>query len=324
MLANPFEALSDNELEQSVLRLAAVERDVGADIVLHLVMVNERKLHLAAGYDSMFSYCSRKLGFSKSTAFRRQAIVVKAAKFPQIAERLRDGRLQMCAAATVAQYLTNENVDELLDAIAGLSHREVDAYVNKWFKARAAAAAPVVTPCSNVGTDFKLDAPVEKPFVQKTFVKALDDTNNRVSVTLSDKTLANLRRAKEVLGCSDDEIIGKALEQLLDKVAPERRHARRKGTKKAVKKTSRRGAIKDRDQVVVEHGAQCAFVAADGTRCTARHFLQIDHIKPWALGGPSTAENFRPLCRAHNAYLAAQTFSQGKSWYSAGAKRGRS
>jgi hypothetical protein len=133
-----------------VLRLAAVERDVGADIVLHLVMVNERKLHLAAGYDSIFSYCARKLGFSKSTAYRRQAIVAKAGKIPQVAERLRDGRLQMCAAATIAQYLTVENADELLDGIVGLSHREVDAYMKKRNEQRAAAAAPVVNPCFNV------------------------------------------------------------------------------------------------------------------------------------------------------------------------------
>jgi hypothetical protein len=324
MLANPFEALSDNELEQSVLRLANVERDIGADIVLHLVMVNERKLYLAAGYDSLFSYCTRKFGFSKSTAYRRQAVVAKAQAYPQMIERMRSGRLQLCAAAIIAQHLKPDTADQLLDDIDGMSHREVDAYLRQRCRERAAAAAAVVTPCTNVATDFKLDAPVETPFVQKTFIKAIDETNSRVSVTLSDKTLDNLRRAKEVLGCSDDEIIGKALEQLLDKVAPERRHARRKGKKRAVKKTSRRGSIKDRDQVVVEAGAQCAFVAADGTRCTARHILQIDHIKPWALGGPSTAENFRPLCRAHNAYLAAQTFSQGKYRYSAGAKRERS
>jgi hypothetical protein len=150
MLANPFESLSDNELEQSVLRLATVERDIGADIVLYLVMVNERKLHLAAGYDTLFSYCVRKLGFSKSTAYRRQAIAVLASKVPQVIERLRDGRLQICAAAAIAQYLTVENADELLDGIAGLSHREVDAYMRRRNDARAAAAAPVVNPCFNV------------------------------------------------------------------------------------------------------------------------------------------------------------------------------
>jgi hypothetical protein len=52
---------------------------------------------------------------------------------------------------------------------------------------------------------------------------------------------------------------------------------------------------------------QCTFVDPEGHRCQCRHFLQIDHIHPWALGGPTTASNCRlrcSLCRArHNEHL---------------------
>ena len=46
----------------------------------------------------------------------------------------------------------------------------------------------------------------------------------------------------------------------------------------------------------------CAFVASDGTRCGARAWLEYDHVVPAAIGGPSTAENLRLLCRNHNQW----------------------
>lgn len=56
-------------------------------------------------------------------------------------------------------------------------------------------------------------------------------------------------------------------------------------------------------------GGQCAFVAADGTRCSSRAWLEFDHAVPYALGGSSSdAANIRPYCRPHNAWAAEQIF----------------
>ena len=45
-----------------------------------------------------------------------------------------------------------------------------------------------------------------------------------------------------------------------------------------------------------------------GRCCGSRHLVQIDHIQPYAMGGPSSAENLRLLCAAHNrARLAKQS-----------------
>jgi hypothetical protein len=54
--------------------------------------------------------------------------------------------------------------------------------------------------------------------------------------------------------------------------------------------------------------AQCAFVSATGRRCSEREFLELHHIQPYALGGPSTAENIALRCRRHNAYEAERDF----------------
>ena len=54
-------------------------------------------------------------------------------------------------------------------------------------------------------------------------------------------------------------------------------------------------------------GGQCAFVGAEG-RCTARGFLELHHVEPFALGGPTTIDNLQLRCRAHNAYEAEMAF----------------
>lgn len=53
---------------------------------------------------------------------------------------------------------------------------------------------------------------------------------------------------------------------------------------------------------------RCAFVGVSGRRCDSRHQLEFDHVEPHALGGPSTVENIRLLCRAHNQHRQRQFF----------------
>jgi len=53
---------------------------------------------------------------------------------------------------------------------------------------------------------------------------------------------------------------------------------------------------------------QCAFVSKDGRRCTERAFLEFHHVRPYALGGPTTADNISRRCRRHNQYEAELVF----------------
>jgi hypothetical protein len=161
----------------------------------------------------------------------------------------------------------------------------------------------------------------------RTVVRPLDETTSRFSLVMSDGTLADMRRARELLGGqSDDEILGRALDLLLEKVAPERRHARRqaRAAKRAAKPTSkrppakakakpgfpRRGRLADRDAVAVRDGHQCTHVSPSGRRCEARTFLHHDHVHPYALGGRLTPDNDQLQCPAHNQFRAELTFGK--------------
>jgi hypothetical protein len=63
-----------------------------------------------------------------------------------------------------------------------------------------------------------------------------------------------------------------------------------------------RRAVSERDEM------QCAYVAPDGCRCTARAFLQFHHREPWARDGATDLENVALFCQAHNLLMAEQDF----------------
>jgi len=54
--------------------------------------------------------------------------------------------------------------------------------------------------------------------------------------------------------------------------------------------------------------AQCAFVSAAGLRCTEQSYLELHHIHPYALDGPTTVHNVSLRCRRHNRYEAEVVF----------------
>jgi hypothetical protein len=66
-----------------------------------------------------------------------------------------------------------------------------------------------------------------------------------------------------------------------------------------------------RREVFARDGEQCTFVDPAGNRCPARTLLELDHVRPWSLGGSNDASNLRVTCRAHNQLLAEQELGKG-------------
>lgn len=54
---------------------------------------------------------------------------------------------------------------------------------------------------------------------------------------------------------------------------------------------------------------KCTYVSPiTGKPCGSKHFLQLDHVKPYALGGENSETNLRLLCAQHNLERSRQTF----------------
>ena len=119
MNGREFRNISDDELEASLGKLLTTGARLEARIVAHLAELEERRLHLLAGYSSLFDYCRKRLGLSDYEAFTRIAAARAARKYPVIFEMLEQRRLHLTAICEVREFLTAENHRELLEEISG-------------------------------------------------------------------------------------------------------------------------------------------------------------------------------------------------------------
>src|SRR4051812_37617488 len=117
-----LEGLSDGEIVAGLGRLVGCGRKLTAQVVAHLGEVEERRLHLDAGYGSMFAYCVARLGLSEDEACRRIDVARLARRFPGLFPLLANGELTLSVAALLKGALTKENVAEL---IAGVPRKSV-------------------------------------------------------------------------------------------------------------------------------------------------------------------------------------------------------
>ena len=61
---------------------------------------------------------------------------------------------------------------------------------------------------------------------------------------------------------------------------------------------------KVRHHVWMRDQGKCTYVCPKTKRrCLSDHLLQIDHIKPFSLGGTNEADNLRLLCANHNKFV---------------------
>jgi hypothetical protein len=138
----------------------------------------------------------------------------------------------------------------------------------------------------------------------------------RLHLTVSKRFLVKLDAARAgqshaQAGATAGEVIEAALDLLLDHQAKRRGAAVRPQTNPRASGPNHvpawvRRAVWERDR------GRCQWPRHDGRRCESTHQLEVDHVVPRALGGPSTVDNCRLLCRIHNDLAARLTY--GNDW----------
>ena len=112
-LFSHVEALSDAELVEGLYRVVGSGRRLLAELLAHLCVVEDRRLHLDAGYPSLFSYCMARLGLSEDEAYRRINVARLARKAPVVFNWIAEGRLSLSVAALLQPYLLEPNLQPL-------------------------------------------------------------------------------------------------------------------------------------------------------------------------------------------------------------------
>jgi hypothetical protein len=119
--------VTDDALERGLFELLQSSGRTDARVLAHLAEVEERRLHLSAGFGSLFEYCLKRLGLSEDEACRRITAARLARRFPAIFELIEQRRIHLTGVGLLRHFLTYENHRELLVAACGKSRRQIEA-----------------------------------------------------------------------------------------------------------------------------------------------------------------------------------------------------
>jgi hypothetical protein len=331
-------ALSDDVLLSRLDRLAGIGWRVDARLIAYLAEVEARGLHFEKAYSSLQDFCIRRFGMSEGEAFRRMTAARLVRDFPSILERIARGDIHLSALVLLRDYLTMENHEDLLSAATKKTKGQVKALIAERFPRpdvpSTIVTIPEQTPLANLPTcpneGASLGACATEPLRQA--MEPLSATRHRVEFTASTELRQKIERAVELMRHKNprgdlavvveraiDLLIAKLEKDRFGKVARPRKptdattaEKKEKDEEENAKKKKRTRYIdrEARREVHARDGEQCAYVAADGSRCPSRAFLQLDHVEPWGRDGSNEPSNLRHLCFGHNRFHAQRTYGK--------------
>ncbi len=92
--------------------LVQKERSLHVQILRHLREIEAWQLYFSEGYASLFDYAVRGLGYSKGAAFRRIKAMRLCRDEPETLEKIKSGRLSLCAASQLQSFFEKQKKEE--------------------------------------------------------------------------------------------------------------------------------------------------------------------------------------------------------------------
>jgi len=294
LLNSSFGDTAMNAAQQKIMSLVEKAKDVHSrepQVTLESIrMVGEfENLNAACQLLMSSQEFAKVIGLSPNQYWKRAQAARVIRRFPETQALLEAGETEICHLSLVAGKITDANAPVILAELKGKSRRELETFLSR------------VTP----------DGQIKEKEVE-----------TELRLKLTQTQMAALDRAREVLSHGGhvpnvEEIIAKALGDLLEKRDPvkkaERAVARKESGKQTAKvpspgkeKGSRYIPMAVRHQVMLRDGGQCTAMLHDGKRCPERLMLEFDHIELYARGGANDVDNIRLKCRRHNLWAAKQ------------------
>lgn len=319
-----FKKLSDAQLAEELARLARKERGGTAHLIVCLEEFDRRRLHLAAGFSSLYSYCGRELHLSEDAAYKRIEIARASRQCPRLLDMLVDGRLSLSTACLVAKQRSCGSFEVLLERAAFKTRREVEALIaalhpqppvpsvlRKLPEPKAAPVRALVAEHTDEPPLSVADLVAAPPAIasRRPIVAPLSETHYKLQVTISSASRQRLTQIQGLMrhripNGDPAAIVEHALEvlhaDLLKKKAAE--VARPRGARGSGEVKGRYIPASIKRAVFRRDRGACAFVSVDGMRCGSTSALEFHHVRPYATGGAATVGNIELRCRAHNGF----------------------
>jgi 5-methylcytosine-specific restriction endonuclease McrA len=307
--------LNNDDLVLGLDLAMRAERSMTIRVLHFLNEMERRSLHLDLGYSSLFDYCIRKLKYSRAAACRRIQAARCTRRYPDIQEMLEERELSLSTISLIEPFLTNENFASVIERVRGRSHRDVEKVVAEYRPPMAyrdrVSTVRVAVPAVDADRElFKRELGRAVPgiaTVEKQYIQFLADEQ---FMNLFEEVRSLVTRDGEPLSFA--EVVTLVLIEYRERHSPSARQRRRAARKGGATPDSRRrecGTVAPqsrhipedvRDAIWERDQGRCSYQGPDGTQCSSRHGLQVDHEVPYSAGGTHDIGNLRLLCAAHN------------------------
>ena len=258
--------LTDKVLLADTKNLVAQERVISLKVIHHLKEIERRRLFSELGYASLFEYAVKDLGYAEASAMRRINAARLLKDIPEIEKKIESGALSLTNLSLANQLFKNEDIQdksakkEILEKIENASKKECQKTLQD-----------LVPPKT---------LPIEPPLYG-------------INFNLSPKTMDELKELRDLLAhkrWKQDEIVSFAFRAAIEKL---KKQLVSDATPPAEAPCGNRYVPKSLQRYVFNRDKKC-------TKCGSTFKLEIDHIKPFALGGNTSKDNLRLLCRNCN------------------------
>jgi hypothetical protein len=339
-----LKTLSPDQLLIETKNTVSEERQITAKLIDYLSEINRRLLFLKLGYSSLFEFVTKELGLSEGAAQRRIQAMRLMRDLPETRKSYETGALSLSNAAKLQSYFQASKKSgkpkSIIEKQVILKNSENQSQ-SKCEQMLMQLSPELPTPertrvLSPQLRELKF-AISEELFVKierlKTFL-----SHSHPNATLAEllevlvtQSLAKFEKSKGLTPL-------KAIRNESEKTT--QLHAALEATKPAPSSETEEESLiqnKKPDQSISVHtaaktlpagirvalpvhlkrcvwqrtGGRCEFRSGD-RRCNSHYQLEIDHIKPLALGGSNELSNFRLLCRSHNGLAAVLAFGADK------------
>jgi hypothetical protein len=276
--------LSDKELLEQTFAIARKERVVTVELLRHLAEVERRQLYLEVGRSDLYDYVIKDLKISEPAAFRRIQSMRILLDVPSAAKLIETGELCISTLSKVQSAMKKappEDKEKVLQRLAGKSSREVDRVLA-----------------------------TRDPRGPREFTRWLNENEVQLTFSLEKPDFQKLEELQSIRSHKDVQKTYRVIVSDLVKLGhenwnPMQRNAKPTSVSPGVNSLppALKALIWQRD------GGKCTYKIPGTDRlCGSTDLLQVDHIKPLALGGTFAPENLRLLCAAHNRARAEKTF----------------
>lgn len=289
--------VNDSELNRKIKSLAAEERKLTKEILLHIVEVDKRKLYLRMAHPSLFDYLVKEIGYSAGAAQRRIDAARLMQRVPCVSNQIEKGSIHLSQISKVQKICRHLKKESGMAVGVAMQKAVLLKLENK-----TGEQADLI-----LAQEFQVEIrTAEKKVIQK-------DESVRIELTLTKEEAELLKKAQELLsnktgGGFKDTLLEMA-ERIVKSYEPKIKVIKDKPTftstvevKKTYMKSLKSVTPRLRKEIITRDQI-CQFIdLKTNKKCGSKHFLEVDHIQPRYLDGPNTPQNLRVLCKSHNTY----------------------